>query len=198
MSRLRTFSILDSLQPQVAGFLGTVCGGDPPLVGDAALLVEVDPAMTVHRIADAALKETGCKPGLFIVERRYGVLQLHHPDRGQIDRAGEVILAALGEREAMPSEVVTAERITGTDPHHAQIVNRMRHGDLHAPHETLFVLETRPAGVALFAANEAEKASDVKILECRAFGAFGRVYLGGDDASIRLAADRIAHALRAG
>ena len=54
--------------------------------------------------------------------------------------------------------------------------------------ETLYVLETHPAGYALIATNEAEKAANINVLEFRAFGAFGRVYLGGYEADIEEAA----------
>ena len=184
---LRVFTWIDSLQEQVAGFLGTVCSGDPPLPGDAALFLELQPAMEVNRVLDAALKGTRCIPGMMTVEREYGVLELHHRDQAEVREAGRLILAALGlsEDQRQRPRVVTRERITGVDGQHAQIVNRMRHGNMQIPRETLYVLEMEPAGYALLAANEAEKAADVEILEFVAFGAFGRVYLGGNDAAIQ-------------
>jgi hypothetical protein len=45
-------------------------------------------------------------------------------------------------------------------------------------------LEVEPAGYAALAANEAEKAADINILEVMAFGSFGRVYLGGSERDI--------------
>jgi hypothetical protein len=50
--------------------------------------------------------------------------------------------------------------------------------------QTLYVLEVEPAGYAALAANEAEKAAHINILEVRAFGSFGRVYLGGEERDI--------------
>jgi hypothetical protein len=50
--------------------------------------------------------------------------------------------------------------------------------------ETLYVLEVAPAGYAALAANEAEKAASINILEVNAFGTFGRVYLGGKERDI--------------
>jgi hypothetical protein len=50
--------------------------------------------------------------------------------------------------------------------------------------QTLYVLEVEPAGYAALAANEAEKAANINILEVRAFGSFGRVYLGGEERDI--------------
>jgi hypothetical protein len=46
------------------------------------------------------------------------------------------------------------------------------------------VLEVEPAGYAALAANEAEKAAEINILEVMAFGSFGRVYLGGVERDI--------------
>ena len=56
-------------------------------------------------------------------------------------------------------------------------------------------LET-PLGYALLAANEAEKAADIEVMEFRAIGRFGRVYLGGNDQAIRIAAEAAVDALR--
>jgi hypothetical protein len=50
--------------------------------------------------------------------------------------------------------------------------------------QTLYVLEVEPAGYAALAANEAEKAANINILDVRAFGSFGRVYLGGEERDI--------------
>ena len=48
-------------------------------------------------------------------------------------------------------------------------------------------MEVAPAGYAALAANEAEKAADINILEVRAFGSFGRIYLGGEERDIDVA-----------
>jgi hypothetical protein len=60
----------------------------------------------------------------------------------------------------------------------------MRHGQMLLPGQTLYVLEVEPAPYAALAANEAEKAAAINVLEVRAFGSFGRVYLGGDERDI--------------
>ena len=44
--------------------------------------------------------------------------------------------------------------------------------------ESLYILEVEPAGYAAFAANEAEKAAEINVVDVRMTGAFGRVYLG--------------------
>jgi ethanolamine utilization microcompartment shell protein EutL len=199
MTALRSFFVIDRLQPQVAGFLGTVCTGEPPLASDAALLVEVSPAMDVNRVLDAALKATRVVPGMMAVEREFGIVELHARSQADVREAARRVLDAMGlaESDRAVPRVVTRERITGVDPHHAQMLNRTRHGNMQIPADTLWVLETEPAGYALLAANEAEKAARIEVLEFLAIGAFGRVYLGGDDEAIRIAADAAASALEA-
>jgi hypothetical protein len=70
------------------------------------------------------------------------------------------------------------------DDHQAQLINRQRHGQMIIPGQTLYVLEVEPAPYAALAANEAEKAAAINVLEVRAFGSFGRVYLGGEERDI--------------
>lgn len=187
---LRTFTYVDILQPQTAGFLGTVSQGYHPLVGQASLFVEVAPGMDINRVTDVVLKRTSCTPGMQIVERQFGVLEVHHFDQGQVRAAGEEIQAALGftELDRLKPRVVSAQTITGVTGYHSQIVNRFRHGQFLHEGTTLYVLETHPAGYALIATNEAEKAAEVDVLEFLSFGAFGRVYLGGDEEEIAQAA----------
>ncbi len=187
---LRCFSYVDILQPQTAGFLGTVSQGYHPLVGHAALLIEVAPGMDINLVTDIALKRTSCTPGMQVVERRYGMLELHHSDQGQVRAAGEEILAALELKEAdrLRPRIVSEQRITGVTGYHSQLVNRMRHGNFIHEGQTLYVLETHPAGYALIATNEAEKAAPIEVLEFRAVGAFGRIYLGGGEAELEEAA----------
>ncbi|MFM7287566.1 MAG: hypothetical protein ACKO02_12250, partial [Cyanobium sp.] len=49
---LRTYVFLDSLQPQLAAYMGTVSQGFLPIPGDACLWLEVSPGMAVHRVTD--------------------------------------------------------------------------------------------------------------------------------------------------
>src|SRR3569832_1880583 len=54
MIQLRTYVYVDSLQPQLAEYLGTVSQGFLPVPGDACLWLEVSPGMAVHRLAGGA------------------------------------------------------------------------------------------------------------------------------------------------
>jgi hypothetical protein len=153
--------------------------------------------MDINRVTDLVLKNTSCTPGMQVVERRYGVLEVHHMDQGQVRAAGACIQADLGfkELDRLKPRIVSSDSITGMTGYHAQLVNRMRHGNFIHEHQTLYVLETHPAGYAVLATNEAEKAADVNVLEFRAFGAFGRVYLGGTEEEIAQAAEAAISAL---
>ena len=183
---LRTYAFLDVLQPQLAGFLQTVAAGFQPLEGQAALFVEIAPGIAINRLTDAALKATSVQPGMQIVERAYGLVELHDFDQGQVRAAGEAILAAMGcdETDRMKPVIASSEAITGIAGHHEMLVNRMRHGDMIREGETLYVMECRPAAYAALAANEAEKAAPIRLLEVRTFGAVGRLWLGGGEAEI--------------
>ncbi len=191
--QLRTFTVLDSLQPQLTGFLQTVCPGFQPLEGQCSLFVEIAPGIAINRVTDAALKRTRVLPGMQIVERAYGLLEVHHEDQGEVREAGHFILEALGKTEGdrIKPKIVSSEIITGIDGHQEMILNRMRHGDMIREGETLYVLETYPAAYAAIASNEAEKASPIRLMEVRTFGAFGRLYLGGGEAEIEEAAKAI-------
>jgi len=190
---LRTFTFLDVLQPQLAGFLQTVSQGFLPLEGQASLFVEVAPGIAVNTATDVALKKTRVVPGMQIVERAYGLLELHADDQGQVRAAGAAILERLelGEADRLAPRVLSREIITGVDGHQSAIIDRMRHGDMLARGDTLYTLEVHPAGYAAIAANEAEKRAAISVLELVTFGAVGRLWLGGREEEIRQAADAI-------
>ena len=184
MIDLRTFTYIDILQPQLTGFLQTVAPGFMPLEKQAALFIEIAPGLAINGVTDIALKQTSAEPGLMIVERAFGVLELHSFDQGQIRAAGEAILKHFGltEEDRYAPQLRTSETITGVDGHQSMLINRMRHGDMIVEGETLYVMECEPAGYACIAANEAEKAANVNLLEVVTFGAYGRLYLGGSEA----------------
>ncbi|MDH4147937.1 MAG: hypothetical protein OEY23_22500 [Acidimicrobiia bacterium] len=183
---IRSFAFLDNLQPQYAAFLGTVAQGFLPLAEDASLYVEVAPGIEINRLTDVALKATGVKPGMQIIERYYGLLEIHSPDQAETRAAGAAILDAVGltESDRLKPKILSSQIIRRIDDHHAQLINRMRHGQMIVPGQTLYVLECEPAAYAALATNEAEKAADVNVLEVRAAGAMGRVYLGGEERDI--------------
>jgi ethanolamine utilization microcompartment shell protein EutS len=177
---------IDSLQPQFASFLGTVAQGFLPVPGQASLFVEVAPGMDIMRLTDVALKATDVRPGMMIIERMYGMLEIHSESQGDVRQAGQAILDSLGLKESdrIKPEITSSQVIRNITDYHSQLINRTRHGDMIIPGQSLYTLEVAPAGYAAIAANEAEKAANINVLEVRAFGSFGRVYLGGEERDI--------------
>lgn len=197
MIELRTYTYIDILQPQVAAFQATICQGYLPVEGQASLFIEIGPGIAINTLTDAVLKSTRVKPGMQIVEREFGILEVHDFDQAEVRAAGQTILQEIGKTEAnrLKPQVVSSQMITGIDSHHSMLINRMRHGDMIKAGETMFVFETYPAGYVLLAANEAEKASPIRILEIRAFGAFGRLHLAGGEEEIKEAVKAMTYAL---
>jgi ethanolamine utilization microcompartment shell protein EutS len=186
MGELRCYIFLDSLQPKHASFLGTVAQGFLPTPGQASLFVEIAPGMDIMRVTDVALKATDVRPGMLIIERLYGMLEVHADSQADVRQAGRAILEALDlkEEDRIKPEIYSSQVIRNITDYHTQLINRTRHGDMILPGQSLYVLEVAPAGYAALAANEAEKAAEINILEVRAFGSFGRLYLGGDERDI--------------
>jgi hypothetical protein len=190
MADLRSYIFLDSLQPQVASFFATVSGGFLPIAGQASLFVEISPGMEINRVTDIALKSTKVTPGMQIIERLYGMLEVHSDSQGEVRQAGAAILDALGLKEEgrYKPQIYSSNVIRRIDDYHTMLINRTRHGNMILPGHTLLTIECGPAAYAAFAANEAEKAANINILEIRAFGSFGRIYIGGDEKDVDVAA----------
>lgn len=189
MAELRCYVFLDSLQPQFASFLASVAQGFLPVPGQASLFVEIAPGMDIMRVTDVALKATDVRPGMLIIERLYGMLELHSDSQADVRQAGQAILQALdlNEEDRIKPQIAASQVIRNIADYHTQLINRTRHGNMILPGQTLYVLEVAPAGYAAIAANEAEKAAEINVLEVRAFGSFGRVYLGGEEKDIDVA-----------
>lgn len=183
---LRSYVFLDNMQDQLAGFIGTTARGYLPVGGVAAYFIETAPGLIINRLTDVALKATSVAPGIMVVERSFGLLEVHHKDQGQVRLAGRAVLDHLGlqESERLKPRVVSQEVIRGVEPYHAQILNKMRFGDMLIAGESLYILEVEPAGYVAFAANEALKAARVKLVDASLFGAYGRLYLSGPEAQI--------------
>jgi len=186
---LRTYAFIDRLQPQCAAHIGATCQGDVPLAGNAELFIEMAPGNEVFHVADVALKAADVKPALQIIEREFGLLELHANSQAEVLAAGAAVLAELGltEEDRVKPEIASAQFITNVHPYQAQLLNKFRKGALLIPGESLFVLEISPAAYAGLAANEAEKAADIKVVEIRAVGRFGRVFLSGTESDVATA-----------
>jgi hypothetical protein len=152
--------------------------------------VEIAPGIAINRVTDIALKATRVVPALQIVERAYGLLEVHADDQGDVRNAGAAILAHLEVREEdrIKPSVVTNQIIRAIEPYQAQIINRNSQGMMILPGQSLFILETEPAGYVAYAANEAEKAAHIYLVQVQPYGAFGRLWLSGPEAEIDAAA----------
>jgi hypothetical protein len=190
---LRSYVYIDRLQPQHAAYMGTVSIGFLPLPGDASLWIEISPGIEINRIMDVALKSAVVRPGVLVVERLYGLLELHSSNQGEIRAAGRAILDTLGVRrqDCLKPRVLSSQIIRNIDPHHTQLINRTRRGQMILAGQTLYVFEVEPAAFAALAANEAEKAAMINILQISAVGSFGRLYLGGEERDITAAASAV-------
>jgi hypothetical protein len=183
---LRCYTFLDALQPQLASFMGKTARGFLPVPGQASLFVEIAPGIAINRVTDVALKATRVVPALQIVERAYGLLEVHADDQGEVRDAGAAILRHLEVREEdrLKATVMTNQVIRAIEPYQAQLINRSSQGMMILPGESLFILETEPAGYVAFAANEAEKTAQVSLVQVQPYGAFGRLWLSGAEAEI--------------
>ena len=196
---LRAYVFLDSLQPQIAAYIGATAFGFLPVPGVASLFIEVAPGLPINRVTDVALKATRVQPAVQVVERAFGLLEIHEHDKGEVTAAGAAILDHLGltEEERFKPKVVSNQIIRSIEAYQCQIINRMRKGSLILPGESLFILETVPAAYVTLAVNEAEKAARVKLIEMRPFGAFGRMYMSGPESEIDSASEAAVNALDA-
>jgi hypothetical protein len=185
------------MQPRYAAYEATVADGDIPLAGMAQLFVEVAPGNEVYRVADAALKATSVRPGSQVVEREFGLLALHAEDPEVVAEAGRVILDRLKlvAADRLRPAIVSEEVITNITPFQAQLINRMRRGSLLVPGQTLLVVEVTPAAYILLAANEAERAAQIDIIDVRPIGRFGRLYISGDESNVREAQEGVRRGL---
>lgn len=199
MIQLRTYAFLDNLQPQLAAQIGTTSRGFLPIQGVASLWIEIAPGISIHRLLDTALKATRVAPATIAVERAFGVLEVHHEDQGEVRQAGAAVLREIErqESERMKPRIVSSTIIRSIESYHTQLINRTRYGSMITPGESLFILETEPAAYAILAANEAEKAARIRIIDANPIGAYGRLYLAGSEADIDAAAHAAQRCLQA-
>lgn len=183
---LRTYIYLDSLQLQMASYMATVSRGYFPVSGEACTIVEISPGIEINRLLDVALKATNVTPGIQVVERLFGLLEVHSASQADARQAGEAILKELGlkSEDRMKPAVLTSQLIKNISDHHAQLINKIRYGNMVLKGDTLYVLEIEPAGYAYYAANEAEKASHINIINVTGYGRYGRIYIAGEEAEV--------------
>lgn len=179
--------------------MGTVSQGFLPVPGDACLWMEVAPGMAIHRLTDIALKATRVHLGQQVIERAFGSMVLHHRDQSDVIEAGHAVLRTLGTREdeRQKCRIAWSEVVRAITPDHAVLINRQdRKGNMILPGQSMFILETEPAGYIVYAANQAEKAANITLIDARAVGAFGRLTMAGRESEVETAAHAAIDAVR--
>lgn len=196
---LRCYSYLDRMQPQYAAFVGTITQGDLPTEGMASLYVEVAPGNEAFRLVDIAVKATEARPGAQLVEREFGMFEVHSKSQAEVLEAGRIVLDRLGLKatDRVKPSIASVQVITNVDPYQAQLLNRFRRGSMLVPGETMLILECAPAAYINYACNEAEKGATIKILHVSSVGRFGRMWLSGSEAEIVTARNAAVAAIEA-
>lgn len=195
---LRSYILIDSMQPQYAALTGILLQGDVPVEGMAEVFMELAPASDVYEMMDAALKTTDVRPGLLRVEREYGTLEIHGFFQEDVQVAGREALARfnLTEADRWKPEVAAVKMVTGVDAYEAQLVNQASKGGLLLRGQTLCVLEVVPAAYVMLAANEAEKAAHITLVHYQPAGRFGRLYISGTEAAVKVGRDAAIEAIQ--
>ena len=183
---LRTLTFIDSLQPQLAQYIAKDNRVYDPSEYDAALMIEIAPAMEIHSMIDIALKNTGVRLGSVVTERVFGLMMVHHENQGEVKEAGNVVLRETNLRENDRAEVkiLTNKIIRSVEQDHAIMFTGLAKGNMVLAGESVFILEATPAAYLMVACNEALKAADVKLIDIKPYGATGRLIISGMEAEI--------------
>ncbi|MFV0428631.1 MAG: hypothetical protein ACK5KO_04300, partial [Arachnia sp.] len=160
--------------------------GSPPIEGMSSLYVEMAPGNWVFQIVDKVLKAVDVKPGAQLVERQFGMFEVHSDSQAEVLRAGEVVLQSLGltETSRVAPRIASEQTSTNVHPYQAQVLNRSNRGTMIEGGQTLLVMEVEPAAYITLAANEAEKAAPIFLNHMSTVGVFGRMWLSGTESDI--------------
>lgn len=190
MVEFRAYVYLDRLQPQFAAYIGANARGYIPVPGMAAILVEIAPGVAINQVIDTAVKSANVQPGLMVVERHFGVLEFHSQAQAEVKHAGDAVLQSMRKKldDRLKPKILSSQIIHKVNAYHAQMVNVSRLVSMLLPGQDLYMLEVQPAAYITLAANESEKNSLVTLVDCRTFGAVGRLYLGGKQSDVERAA----------
>jgi ethanolamine utilization microcompartment shell protein EutL len=194
---LRTYVLIDSMQPQYAALTGVLLRGDVPVESMAQLIIELAPASDVYEVMDATLKTTDVRPGWLRVEREFGSLEIHSFFQEAVIVAGQEALRRfnLTEQDRQKAEAVSVKMVTNVDAYEAQLVNQRSQGGLLLRGHTLCVIEVAPAAYVMLAANEAEKAANITLVHYTPSGRYGRLYISGTESEVNVARDAAVRAV---
>ena len=196
---IRALMQIDNLQPKFAAYNGATVQGSVPLSGDTVLIGELAPGNGVFRLIDRALKASSVEATTQLVEREFGFFILRSPSNAEVSAARDAILDELGATMAdrVKPSIASTQIITSVEPYQAQLLNKWRKGSLVVPGQTLGIIECAPAAYISIAANEAEKAAEIDIVEVRAVGRFGRLFVSGTENSVKAAVEAAVRAVEA-
>ncbi len=195
---LRAYVFIDSLQPQLAQYVAKANTVYDPSEYDSVVMVELHPAMEIHSMIDLALKSTNVRLGSVVTERHFGMMQIQHPNQGEVNAAGDAVLKAanLSISDRAKVDIQTSKIIRGVEQDHAIAFTGMAWGDMVTANDSILILEASPAAYLQLACNEALKAADVKLVTIAPAGATGRLILAGEEAMIDVAAEAALASLR--
>ena len=196
---IRALMQIDNLQPKFAAYNGATVQGSIPLSGDTVLVGELAPGNCVFPLIDRALKASSVEATTQLVEREFGFFILRSPSNAEVTQARNAILGELGAAmsDRLKPSIASTQTITSVEPYQAQLLNKWRKGTLVVPGQTLGIIECAPAAYVSIAANEAEKAAEIDIVEVRAVGRFGRLFISGSEDSVRTAVEAASSAVEA-
>lgn len=196
---IRALVQIDRLQPKFAAYNGATVQGSIPLAGDTILIGELAPGNEVFTLIDIALKASRVEATSQIVEREFGFFILRSPSNAEVSAARDAILDELGLSmgDRLRPTVESTQIITSVEPYQAQLLNKWRKGAMLVPGQTLGIIECAPAAYISIAANEAEKAAEIDIVEVRAVGRFGRLFISGSEESVKTAVEAATAAVNA-
>ena len=188
---LRTLTFVDSLQPQLAQFIAKDNRVYDPAEYDAALLIEIAPAMEIHHMIDLALKATKVRLSVVVTERQFGLMQVHHADQGEVMEAGRAVLREIGrdENDRAQVKILTNKIIRSVEQDHAIMFTGASKGNMVIAGESVLIMEATPAAYLTIACNEALKAANVKLIDVKPYGASGRLTMSGSESEIDSAAE---------
>lgn len=194
---IRALMQIDNLQPKFAAYNGATVQGSVPLSGDTVLIGEFAPGNGVFSLIDRALKASSVEATTQMVEREFGFFILRSPSNAEVSAARDAMLSELGATmsDRLKPAINSTQIITGVEPYQAQLLNKWRKGALVVPGQTLGIVECAPAAYISIAANDAEKAAEIDIVEVRAVGRFGRLFVSGSENSVKTAVEAAARAI---
>lgn len=196
---IRALMQIDNLQPKFAAYNGATVQGSIPLSGDTVLIGEFAPGNGVFALIDKALKASAVEATTQMVEREFGFFILRSPSNAEVSAARDAILSELGATmsDRIKPVITSTQIITSVEPHQAQLLNKWRKGSLLVPGQTLGIIECAPAAYISIAANEAEKAAEIDMVEVRAVGRYGRLFISGTENSVAVAIEAAVTAIEA-